>query len=330
MNKKIIIGILLSLLLMLVVLTGCGNTENIQSSSESGNVNNNSSDVQIGDYIAYNTGTGNTYTAKAETTGYDKGQIFETTGEEKWRVLSIEDDGTINLISAKPITTKFEKGFFLKDKQGFENGVKELNAISEIYGKGEFAESARSMKMEDINQYLDVDEVGRFYQNEYEVDLSEYSGQDKWNKIYELMNADYGKEYTLNSSTRKVSFAFDWYSRENIDLREVIKDQNVINVLQVNADEDKQNKIILADEIVKLGKYAQEPSYFILGLGFYRVSDSSSTYGMETLGDENSEDAPNNVVYRANETFIRPVVTLKNNVRIDRGTGTEEDPFTLK
>ena len=76
MNKKIIIGILLSLLLMLVVLTGCGNTENIQSSSESGNVNNNSSDVQIGDYIAYNTGTGNTYTAKAETTGYDKDQIF--------------------------------------------------------------------------------------------------------------------------------------------------------------------------------------------------------------------------------------------------------------
>lgn len=325
-NKKIR-GVIICVLLitMLVLLVGCGNQEN-QEESKSSEDNNSSISIKVGDYVAYNTGTGNTYTAKAESTGYDEDQIFETTGEEKWRVLSIEDDGTINLVSAEPITTKFEKGFYITEKEGFDNYVKELNAISEIYGNGEFAQSARSMKMEDINQYLDVDEVGRYYQNEYEVDLSSYTGEDKWNEIYKLMDEDYGKEYTLNGSTRKVNFAFDWYSRENVDLRNVIKDTNVLDVLKV----DSGDRILLADEIVKLSKYAQEPDYFMLGFCFYRMSDSSNSYGFETLYYEQAEDATPKKHHKATEDYIRPVVTLDNGVKIDEGLGTVEEPYTLK
>lgn len=325
-NKKIK-GVIICILLitMLVLLVGCGNQEN-QGESKSSENNTSSSSVKIGDYVAYNAGTGNTYTAKAESTGYDKDQIFETTGEEKWRVLSIEDDGTINLVSAEPITTKFEKGFYIQDKEGFDNYVKELNSISEIYGKGEFAQSARSMKMEDINQYLDVDEVGRYYQNKYEVDLSGYTGEDKWNEIYKLMNEDYGKEYTLNGSTRKINFAFDWYSREDADFRDFIKDQNVLDVLNVKSSD----RILLANEIVKLAKYAQEPDYFILCSPFYQMSDFSRTYKCDTLYHEKSKDEADKIHYKALESYIRPVVTLKSDVKIGEGTGTAEEPYVLK
>ena len=87
MNKKILIGIILSLFLMLFILTGCSENK----VEETTNLNTkqseitNTSDLQIGDYIKYDVA----YTDI--NVGYD----FSTnTPEKAWRILDV---GTKNM-----------------------------------------------------------------------------------------------------------------------------------------------------------------------------------------------------------------------------------------
>ena len=101
MKKKILgIGIVAILVSMLVLLTGCGNEENSNGGNGSSKISKNSlaSQVKIGDYVDYKIESGKSYTSPKDKTGYDKDQTFETTGEEKWRVLNVNEDGTIDLI----------------------------------------------------------------------------------------------------------------------------------------------------------------------------------------------------------------------------------------
>ena len=104
MKKKILsLGVVAILIAMLVLLTGCGNGENGNGGNGSSKTSKNSlaSQVKIGDYVDYKVESGKSYTSSKDKTGYDKDQTFETTGEEKWRVLNINEDGTLQMTNQR-------------------------------------------------------------------------------------------------------------------------------------------------------------------------------------------------------------------------------------
>jgi len=117
-------------------------------------------ELQIGDKVDYNPGTGLAYTTDA-TKGaggsYTSGALTEATyttatstqeGTE-WRVLGVNNNGQIELVSTKITSTTIT----LYGKQGYINAESILNGFcNNLYGKGNGAESARSLTLEDVNK----------------------------------------------------------------------------------------------------------------------------------------------------------------------------------
>ena len=58
--------------------------------------------LQVGDYVAYTPGseTASSYSLAAAESGYDTDQTVNRVEDLKWRVLSINNDGTVDLISS--------------------------------------------------------------------------------------------------------------------------------------------------------------------------------------------------------------------------------------
>lgn len=337
MKKKILrLVAVIMLISMLFILTGCSNKENGERETKSNNKKL-SDVVKIGDYVEYKTEVGKIYTSIADKTGIDKEQVFETTGEEKWRVLSIEDDGSINLVSADGIVTKFDKEYSLYGEIGYANAVEELNNISKIYATGDKAISGRSMNLSDIVTLIGIDKIAKVYENENEVDLSAYKGEEKLEQVYKLMNEEYGNTYTFDNKTKTVNSAFNISSSMNaFGIDKITDDKNVIDLLKISNGKTGEY-IWLADEITDVGKVGREASYFKCGLATYDVTERTQYNGY--TGETISSSIGYQELYYINEdrklssypdNFIRVVVTLDKDTRCIGGTGTIEDAYTLK
>lgn len=337
MKKKILESIsVILLVIMLFVLTGCSNKENGERETKSNNKKL-SDVVKIGDYVDYKTEVGKIYTSNADKTGIDKEQIFETTGEEKWRVLSIEDDGSVNLVSADGIVTKFDKEYSLYGENGYTNGVEELNNISKIYATGEKAISGRSMNLSDVVTLIGIDKIAKVYENENEVDLSTYNEKEKLEQVYKLMNEEYGNTYTFNGINKTVNSAFNISSSMNaFGIDKITDDKTVIDLLKTSNGKTGEY-IWLADEITDVGKIGREASYFKCGLATYDVTERTQYTGY--TGESISSSIGYQELYYINEdrklssypnNFIRAVVTLDKDTKCSGGTGTIEDAYTLK
>ena len=143
MKKKILNVLLMGILV--IGLTGCGKTES-EKVNDKGNESKEllSSKVKVGDYVSYNAGNDNSYTSSKDKTGFEQDQTFKTTGKEVWRVLSI-DDGIVTLVTENPIKTSTNNNYKFNGGKAYLNIVDELNAISNIYSKGEYATSGPMM-----------------------------------------------------------------------------------------------------------------------------------------------------------------------------------------
>ena len=131
------------------------NSSNSEEDDEEAKIEWNGITLKIGDYVNYNPTideNGNTisasYTSTAEKNGYTNKTFNVTDYTGKWRILGIEN-GRIQLTSANTIGGT---GLMLKGEKGYFNVDEELNAISNIYGKGRGAESARSIDINDVNK----------------------------------------------------------------------------------------------------------------------------------------------------------------------------------
>ena len=85
--------------------------------------------LEIGDYVAYTPGseTASSYSLTATESGYTSDQTISK-DSLSWRVLSINDDGTVDLISATPTN----QGIYLQGATGYNNGVYLLNDLAAI------------------------------------------------------------------------------------------------------------------------------------------------------------------------------------------------------
>lgn len=338
-KQLLLLGAITILIVIFFLLTGCNNNEENAKTQP----NSLSSVVKIGDYVDYKTLADNKYTSTKEKTGYNADQTFITTGKEKWRVLNIQEDGTVILISEEQLKTNQNNTYYLLGVNGYTNACEELNNISSIYGNGEHAVNARHLNREDINNLIGIENLARFY----DVNIFEYNtNEEKWNAIYMAMDKDYGKELTINSSQNNQQFKIDLNSNSGKTETDMAKE--TINYYKIKfSNFEENNKIYqellngrywLANQIIQYssgstlaGKY----EYFNYGVGYLSSSSSSNgKFGIDAGYDSVSLVCSGNYTTDSSLTnynrYIRPVVILDKDTESNGGTGTSEDPFILK
>ena len=117
--------------------------------------------LKIGDYVEYTPDTSSSYTLTSTVSGHSSNQTI-TQESFKWRILSVNNDGTVDLISDKAT----EQQVYLYGELGYNNGVLILNDIcSKLYGNSELNVTARSIKLEDIENKMS--ETGYNVRNEF-------------------------------------------------------------------------------------------------------------------------------------------------------------------
>ena len=109
--------------------------------------------VEVGDYVAYNTTNNYSYTSKVGTgsshgNGYTE-QTFTSSSSLKWRVLSADTSTKeVVLISEAPISTDTGGNFYMKGAIGYLYAEQELNEICKIYGYGTGANTSKTFTYE--------------------------------------------------------------------------------------------------------------------------------------------------------------------------------------
>ena len=107
-------------------------------------------DIQVGDYIAYTPDVAEDYLLSSKYSGYKADQTISQE-ELKWQVLSINDDGTVDLVSSTSTIGTIE----FQGALGYNNGVYLLNDIcAKLYSNRSLGITARSMKVEDIEKHM--------------------------------------------------------------------------------------------------------------------------------------------------------------------------------
>ena len=116
--------------------------------------------VQVGDIVNYNANvkdeSGNSYTItpSSSETGYSTTTTFSSTDSMTWKVLSVDKQaGKVELMAITP------NKIFFSNVAGYKNAPSILNNIAQIYGHGYGAESARSITVEDVDQYTSYDKT---------------------------------------------------------------------------------------------------------------------------------------------------------------------------
>ena len=120
-------------------------------------------DLQIGDYVAYSPGseTASSYPLSMAESGYTSDQTISR-DSLNWRVLSINDDGTVNLVS--DTTTSQTIGF--GNAVGYNNGVFLLNDIaSSLYSNSSLGATARSINIEDVEKGMTTEGLEFAHEN---------------------------------------------------------------------------------------------------------------------------------------------------------------------
>lgn len=140
--------------------------------------------LKTGDYVNYTYDTvGTNYSLSPTVSGYKSNQSIPQTKSLKWRILSVNDDGSIDLISE----TSTDKDVYLYGALGYNNGVYVLNDIcTKLYSNSSLGIKARSINIEDIEKQ--ETKAGTTARKEYVYTIENTSTQ-------------YGKTRTFKSSS---------------------------------------------------------------------------------------------------------------------------------
>lgn len=130
-------------------------------------------EIKVGDKIEYDEGTGKTSTI-------DTAFVMD---DMEWRILDVEPDGTVELISTQPTTSTFT----IPGEDGWLNAESNLDTLcNDLYANGEGV-TARGLKVEDIDKLAGV-----------------ITEQDK-----KACKSSYGSlwRYMYNDTTKKIQYS---------------------------------------------------------------------------------------------------------------------------
>lgn len=279
--------------------------------------------VNIGDYIEYKAGEDNKYISYGHTDSEDIGNgvkdyTFTSSNDTKWRVWDITEDGNVRIISEDILYTNGLTGDKLcfNGKNGWKQATNELNNICSIYGHGDGAESATSINEEDIKKIVEWTEpdssTGKYYGNIYTY----YSNHSE-----NTYDDTIGEYTTFKMLDGRIPTDDNPIVIENHMWRPLITTDNL------KLEESKKDTILTLLKGNYKGTNQWENLYWISGNQPYYGTNNFVMYNVYnmisrlevgsstvTRTDKNDGDSI--------EMGIRPIVTLKADLKYDSGSGS--------
>ena len=242
-------------------------------------------------------------------------QTFTATESIKWRVLNINNKGTIDLISENEIKTSDEtnSNFILKGTIGYLYAEQELNEVCKIFGFGYGADTsiitnyevggpkdtpisgkiqnsgARSITIEDINKKAGIEEKdGKVLDINGRVINSNYgsTANPTVDVYYPTLYTDTG---ISSSRIKNLEYTFYYYDKSRIQ------------------NKDLEGILFNENYWIASRSFSSNPNYIA-----YKVHNmkGDSMAGSDYLCHG---DASRLVQYANNSYAVRPIVTLKYN-----------------
>ena len=291
-------------------------------------ITNGKTTVKVGDYVLNYDELSNGEQSKSIETaesGHTEQQTL-TTEDLGWRILGIGENGDLELISDNPTIATVA----LDGEAGYLNEEEILNTTcNELYGKGEFAESARSLNAEDINKLANYNpETYSGYGDLYKYRFSTEAGNMQYSK-----STDKGESWSdwENAESNYQTFRIPG-SKETISATNPKESEEIENTTYMYSISSKIEDTDIANMIIKgtgnsnvtqwLASQAVQSnsgwcSFFTLRLnyGYLNYYDLCSSY-------VSSDDSSSPCIYR-----VRPVVTLQSNIQLE---GNSEDGWIIK
>ena len=325
--------------------------------------------VKIGDYVDYNCKSSTaTYTSPAEKSGHTEDQVFKANEYQYgWRVLGVDENKQLMLLSedfAQPTTGGTALGvrqsYTLQGREGYTNGVEELNKICSIYGNGIGATSARVVTVDDINRITgyNPNNTGKRDFNKIEEGIKYYQGDIlEYGNIVEYTLTTAGVKYeptnSANYGTSNDYTIFSYYDEQNRNWKNLSTNESIVlesssyeyypTTLNVTNDitistgigiESKEYKMLFTNsstgaDTVNNGN--NDNFYYWLGtMGKY----TGTGYALFTLHCIEEGKVTNSALTRSFQNTgrgklgVRPVVTLDKRVSL-KDSGTMKDGCRL-
>ncbi len=270
--------------------------------------------LAVGDYVAYTPDGRNSYQISGNVTGDVETSTTINPEELEWRVLNINDDGTIDLIATEAISTEIK----FSGPVGFNNAVFLLNDLCEsLYSNDEIGAVGRSLNLEDIEKNMTEDALA--LREEYGTNTaygetktydgsnifmpdvySRTNGEDESDPVYASATTD-----TLKSSS-KLEAKQTFYGIEDLN--------------EEHFENEEIYEIIFGDEIeswlATRGTDCQSGNF----ASFAIMNVKNGIFAGITLLKSTGEA-------KSGTGHVRPVVTLSSDVEISLDNkGTADDP----
>ena len=282
--------------------------------------------LKVGDYVLnYNELSSGQQNTPIETTesGHTEQQTL-TTEDLGWRILGIGENGGLELISDNPTTATVT----LAGEIGYLNAEEVLNTTcNKLYGKGQYAESARSLNVEDVNKLANYDPetysgYGDLYKYRFSTDegYMQYSkSTDKgqtwsdWSNITITSNQTFripGSTQTISAENPKESQELE-YTYYYYGISSQMADNTDIANMITKGTGDSNITQWLASRTVICDSYC---AVFRVHAVFRGYVDNDRLYSSNGLSGSPS-------------WAVRPVVSLESNIQL---AGNSEDGWTIK
>ena len=293
-------------------------------------------DLQVGDYVAYTPGseTASSYSLSMAESGYTSDQTIPRDDSLMWRVLSINDDGTVNLVSNKVTNTLV----YYRGATGYNNGVYSLNnMISELYSNESLGATARSMTIEDIE--AGMTEAGLDYVHSYaavgETKTYTSSSYRYYPNLYAQENGSGIDLATTNDPNSEVKTdgigqSDSYYTEPNTDDPAYTQANTSLTVTQTYYYRSMSSSYYKDGQTFY--NLVHPGSYYWLASRYVNTNSAIAYFGLRIVN--NSYLNGNDLFYSDSGTnssygYLRPVVSLKSNIKLSTGNGSSESPYQI-
>ncbi len=284
-----------------------GQVPTIQEQSQS------RTNIKVGDYVSYIPKGNTNYILEGLSCGLKENQ--EINYEElNWRVLSINQDGSINLISDKPLSKEIYFGGAL----GYNNSVYLLNDIcKKLYSNIGFGITARSLTLDDIEKGMN--EAGKAKITEFENSaipigaVVAYEGNNA--NIPEICTITNGENESDAGYTEPTEGRF--IKEDNAEVKHTFYKIEDMTADLFN-DAEFYNVVFGSGTINWLATRCSDCfSSNFASFGLMKISNTTITgSALCNSGGKNSSA----------KNFVRPVITISAQITISETGGTADNP----
>ena len=279
--------------------------------------------LKVGDYIDYTPDTAGNYMGlgtseneKAGSTDNPADGIPQDT-TLKWRVMNINNDGSVDIVSAAPISSKV----YFRGSLGYNNGVLLLNDLCKSqYSNSALGVTARSIDLEDIEKKFNS--TGINARNAYVYDDTQYGNSQTYSENYSYSPDIYDRVGKTTAEESK-----DYYSTPTTATH---TQKGTLEVQQTYYNITTQASYF--DDATFHELIFGTSTYYWLASRYALCGSPYADFGLRSVRSARlycnflfySNDGADSNSYR-----VRPVVSLGSNIKISTDGGTVDAPRTI-